>query len=138
MRLLGYQLGIFIVLLCVNSTFKNIYADENTNKFRGKLFLKVNGKWKVKQTTFCETEEDAAKLLNKICEFYGVEKKNPNLSGSPICEHYVPKKYKCVFWRKDQEVWKAEISHQGKTVFGGHFKNELDAARRVNQLCEKI
>merc|ERR1712096_3148 len=40
---------------------------------------------------------------------------------------------------KEKRKWRARIYPKGQTQkFGGYFKDELDAAKRVNQLCEKL
>jgi len=47
--------------------------------------------------------------------------------------------YKGVDWNKQNKLWRASVySKRGKLNFGGHFKKELDAAKRVNQLCEEL
>merc|ERR1712034_272720 len=47
--------------------------------------------------------------------------------------------YKGVYWHRQTEKWYALISLKGqKQKFGGSFKDELDAAKRVNQVCEKL
>ena len=47
--------------------------------------------------------------------------------------------YKGVCWHKEKRKWRARIYPKGqKQNFGGYFKDELDAAKRVNQLCEEL
>jgi hypothetical protein len=47
--------------------------------------------------------------------------------------------YKGVHWHKQSKKWYAHLRlHTGKQKFGGTFKDELDAAKRVNQLCEEM
>merc|ERR1712034_42533 len=43
-----------------------------------------------------------------------------------------------VCWNKKHKKWYAEVSiGQGNKIHGGVFKNELDAAKRVNEICEE-
>ena len=42
-------------------------------------------------------------------------------------------------WKKEIRKWRAQIYLQGgKTKNGGYFEDELDAAKRINQLCEEF
>mgnify|MGYP006202296147 CR=1 FL=1 len=52
----------------------------------------------------------------------------------------VSSQYKGVTWNKKCGKWLAQLclQTQGKQKYGGIFKNELDAAKRVNQLCEEM
>ena len=48
-------------------------------------------------------------------------------------------KYKSVYWHREHKKWDARICLKGqKPKFGGYFKDEVDAAKRVNQLCEQL
>ena len=47
--------------------------------------------------------------------------------------------YNGVHWHKNNKKWYAQIVLPGaKKKYGGGFKDELDAAKRVNQLCEEM
>ena len=46
--------------------------------------------------------------------------------------------YKGVSWIKKNRKWQAYVVNAGKLKYGGTFDGELDAARRVNQLCEEL
>ena len=47
--------------------------------------------------------------------------------------------YKGVYWHRERKKWCARLSlKNGKVKFGGNFKDELDAAKKVNQLCEEL
>ena len=42
-------------------------------------------------------------------------------------------------WNKKHKQWCAQLSLKGKKqMYGGYFNDELDAAKRVNQLCEEF
>jgi len=47
-------------------------------------------------------------------------------------------KYKGVSWRKDGNVFRAQIWHNGKSVNLGRFKNEIDAAKAYDKAAKKF
>ena len=48
-------------------------------------------------------------------------------------------KYKGVYWHKKFRKWCARLClKDGKVKWGGNFEDELDAGKRVNQLCEEF
>ena len=49
-----------------------------------------------------------------------------------------PSKYKGVSWHTKNKKWYVQLKAKEKKVYGGIFQDELDAAKRVNQLCEKF
>ena len=47
--------------------------------------------------------------------------------------------YDGVTWHKRRKKWYAQLHVKGyKLKYGGTFNDELDAANRVNQLCEDL
>ena len=47
--------------------------------------------------------------------------------------------YKGVSWSTRSDKWCVQIRLKtGKSKFGGYFTDELDAAKGVNELCEKL
>ena len=47
--------------------------------------------------------------------------------------------YKGVSWHKESKNWHVQVrSKERKLKSGGYFKDELDAGKRVNQLCEEF
>ena len=47
--------------------------------------------------------------------------------------------YKGVAWNKGRKKWFVLIKPKGhNSKYGGYFKDELDAAKRANQLCEQL
>ena len=46
-------------------------------------------------------------------------------------------KYEGVSWNEKRQLWKAEFYFNEKTT-KSYFQNELDAAKRITQLCEKM
>jgi len=70
----------------------------------------------------------------------GIPLYNPAISGIPNAQNQAKEKtsqYKGVHFNKTSGKWYARISLKGqKQMFGGGFNNELDAAKKVNELCE--
>jgi hypothetical protein len=56
------------------------------------------------------------------------------------CEKKVnASQYKGVYYHNQTGKWYPRLfTRVGKNKCGGYFNNELDAARRVNQLCDKL
>ena len=47
--------------------------------------------------------------------------------------------YRGVDWHKQSGRWRVQmLLKNGKPTHGGMFKDELDAAKRANQLCEQL
>ena len=47
--------------------------------------------------------------------------------------------YKGVCWHSQRKKWCVLITPKGqKQKYGGYFENELDAAKRFNQLCVEL
>jgi hypothetical protein len=46
--------------------------------------------------------------------------------------------YVGVYWHKQRDKWFVQLRFQGGTRTSGTFNDELDAAKRVNQLCEEM
>jgi len=47
--------------------------------------------------------------------------------------------YKGVTWSKQRKKWRVQLCLKGQNQkFGGYFKDALDAAKRVNQICEEL
>jgi len=121
-----------------------------TSQHKGVYWHKPSGKWYVllKHTgqkqryggTFID-ELDAAKRVNQLCEEFGIPQKNPGIS-TPIELHQKREKtsqFRGVCWYRDREIWRVQVRFKKrKSKFGGNFKNELDAGKRVNQLCEEM
>jgi len=43
-----------------------------------------------------------------------------------------------VSWNKSKKKWYVFLHSNGKKIYGGGFTNELDAAKKANQLCEQL
>merc|ERR1712034_273122 len=89
-----------------------------------------------------KSELEAGKRVNQLCEELGIPPQNPTIGAIPN-EQY-PKRektsqYKGVCWHRQNGTWYAQLNVKGeKNKYGGCFSDELDAAKRVNQLCEEL
>merc|ERR1712034_36033 len=88
-------------------------------------------------------ELDAGKRVNQLCQEIGIPLQNPEISTMPNHQYQEREKfasqYKGLDWHKQRKIWRVRVwSKEGKSKFGGHYKDELDAAKRVNQFCEEL
>jgi len=128
----------------------NQQKGEETSQYKGVYWHKKSGKWKTQLSIKrqspkyggCFNDElDAAKRVNQLCEEIRISQKNPGIGAVPNPQAQTKQKtsqYKGVCWNKKHKKWYAEVSiGQGNKIHGGVFKNELDAAKRVNEICEE-
>merc|ERR1712034_9770 len=124
---------------------------EKTSKYKGVYWHKETRKWNVhfcsknqkrKHGGLFDDELDAAKRVNQLCEELGIPAQNPEVSAMPNQQYQKKEKksqYNGVYWRIQDRKWYARIYPKGqKPKASGMFKDELDAAKRVNQLCEEF
>jgi len=119
------------------SQYKEVYWSESKNKWW--VVLSLQGT-KNKFGGYFDDELDAAKRLNQLCEEFGIPHKNYGI-GTIINQQPKQKisQYTGVCWHKRQDKWSVDLCLQGvKKKFGGYFNDELDAAKRINQLCEEF
>ena len=123
----------------------------------------INGK--VRKFYF-DNEFDASEKSNQLCHKMGILPQNPEIcellnpqvthtqitfSLVRFCFCYESQnynvfekkektsQYKGVYWHKERKTWYVQIHKKGqKPKYGGMFEDELDAAKGVNQLCEKL
>jgi len=126
-------------------------AKGKTSQYKGVHWHKENKKWVVKFHLNGQAQKyggsfnkemDAAKKVNQLCIELGISEKNPGINGMPNQQYQKREKtsqYKGVCWHKQRKIWRVQMRLKGgKLKFGGNFKDELDAAKRVNQLCEEL
>merc|ERR1712034_210267 len=127
-------------------------AKEKTSQYTGVYWHMKSGKWYAHLCLPTNTgqkkfggafhdEMDAAKRVNQLCEELGIPLRNPGISAIPN-QQYQPhentSQYNSVCWNKQHKRWCVKVSTgQGNKIYGGIFKNELDAAKRVNQICQE-
>jgi len=131
------------------SEIPNRQKRETISQYKGVTWHKQSGKWyvqlriegkKQKYGGMFNDELDAAKRVNQLCEKFGIPQQNPTISAIPEQNYQEREKtsqYKGVYWHKQHRKWYARLLAKGEK-YGGVFKNELDAAKRVNQLCEEF
>jgi len=122
---------------------------EKTSRYKGVYWHRRSGRWyaripsnggKKKFGGSFNHEIDAAKRVNQLCVEMDMSLQNPGISAMPAQKYEKREKksrYKGVYWHRRSGQWYARLpSNGGKQIFGGTFNNEIDAAKRVNQLCE--
>jgi len=123
------------------SQYKGVTWHKERNKWRVQLYFK--GEKKTKYGGNFKDELDAAKRVNQLCEESRIPPHNPAISGIPNQPYQKKKKmskYKGVVWHEKRKKWYVLIHHlkREKQKYGGYFQNELDAGKRVNQLCDEF
>merc|ERR1712034_34880 len=129
----------------------NQQIKDKTSQFKGVHWHKRSGKWHVimhpkgqkqKYGGMFKNELDAAKRVNQLCQELRIPLQNPAISAVPNEQYQKKEKtsqYKGVYFHKQSGKWCVQLSLMGGTSkFGGYFKDELDAAKRVNQLCDEL
>jgi len=119
------------------SQYKGVYWNRKSRKWRAQLRLKGEI---TKSGGYFNDELDAGKRVNQLCEEMKIPLQNPAISDIPNQQYRKKEKiskYKGVYWHKSHKKWYVRVFLKGqKLKYGGSFKNELDAAKKVNQLCE--
>jgi hypothetical protein len=120
------------------SQFKGITYDKQNDKWIVRLQLKG----KLMYGGRFNDEVDAAKKVNEICIAFEMPPHNPEITGMPHQSYQARQKtsqYKGVNYDKQRCKWYARLHLKGgKQKYGGYFENEMDAAKKVNELCEEI
>jgi len=123
--------------------------NEKTSQYKGVSQRTDNGKWYVrfhakghppKYGGQFDDEINAAKRVNQLCQEMGIPPQNPSLSAmtcQPSLKKIALSQYYGVTWSKKNGKWLAQRREKGQTKYYGSFNVELDAAKKVNQLCEK-
>merc|ERR1712034_264991 len=122
------------------SQYNGVYWNNQMGKWYAKIILK-EGKKKYGGTF--KDELDAAKKVNQLCEELGIPPRNPTITAIPKQQYQKKEKssqYNGVYWHKQARKWYVKITTKGQKpkYAGGMFKDESDAAKRVNQLCEEL
>merc|ERR1712034_82636 len=141
----------------MGSTMPNQYQKkEKTSQYKGVSWHKQSGKWlvrvpvkgeKLKYGGTFKDEMDAAKRVNQLCEELKIPSQNAEItqiSKIPNQQYRQKKKektseYKGVCWDKQNKKWRVWLTLKGgESKYGGMFKDQQDAAERINQLCEEF
>jgi len=129
---------------------QQLSLENKISKYNGVCWHKKSEKWYVQLLVKGEKQSyggmfneelDAAKRVNQLCEKFGIPEKNHGI-GTILTQKYQEKKmtslYYGVCWHKQIERWLAQLKLKGgKCAYLGSFKDELDAAKRVNQICKE-
>merc|ERR1712034_91478 len=87
-----------------------------------------------------KNELDAAKRANQLCEELEIPPQNIGISATPTQQNQKKEKtskYEGVCWHAKRGKWYAQLRIKDQIqTYGGYFNDELDAAKRINQLCE--
>merc|ERR1712034_228001 len=79
---------------------------------------------------------------NQICEELRIPSQNPEVNAIPNEQYQKKEKTsqcKGIYWHREREQWCVQLKLKGEnSKYGGIFKDELDAAKRLNQLCEEF
>jgi len=146
-----YPTITLITFLCVIATQSTSKYERVCSQYKGVYWHKQIRKWYVlifskgqkgKYGGYFSDELDAAKRVNQICQELGIPLQNPEISATPNQQYRKKEKtsqFKGVTWHKERRQWCARLSLKGqKQMYCGRFNDELDAAKRVNELCEKF
>jgi len=119
------------------SKYKGVHRHVKSGKWHATLHLKGHTQ---QYGGIFNDELDAAKRVNQLCEALEISPQNPGISSMPNEQLQAKEKksqYKGVFYRKKIRKWYAKL--QGRnSKYGGVFDVEMDAAQRVNELCEEF
>merc|ERR1712034_32010 len=98
----------------------------------GQTEFYIHGK---KRNSYFDNEIDSTKKLNKLCGKIEIIPQNSEICEVPNQQKRNPtSKYRNVYWRRDNRKWCVQFWKNGEKQFGGSFNDELDAAKRMNQL----
>jgi len=122
---------------------------ENVSQYKCVSWHKKSRKWYVQLLSKKErkyggtfnNELDAAKTVNQLCEQLQISHKNPGIGTMLNKQGQAKRKtsqYDGVCLHKKTGKWQVEFIVNSRKQYGGIFYNELNAAKRVNQLCEEL
>jgi len=121
------------------SKYEGVYWNTQHGKWYAQIYVKNESK---KFGGYFHDEHEAAKRVNQLCKELGITAKNPEITGMPNLQNQTKKntsQYKGVSYDKKTTQWHVRIYSKGnQRQSGGRFNDELDAAKRVNQLCEEL
>jgi len=139
------------------SQFKGVHWNKERQKWQAQLGISEG---EIKYGGVFNDETDAAKRVNELCEKCKIPSQNPEISALPTQQYQKhhgevklleqclkrikykksqkTSQYYGVYWHVESGKWYACLSlNSEKHKYGGIFDDELDAAKKVNQLCEE-
>jgi len=90
-----------------------------------------------------DKEIEAAKAVNQLCDELEISRKNDGVDASHETSNTYkakppPSEYRGVSWTIREKKWAVQVCLQKHTYFGGYFQEEIEAAKKVNQLCDEL
>jgi len=123
---------------CPSSKYKGVTWNKNDKKWYAYLYL---GSKKYIRGTWYDTELDAAKRVNQLCDEWQIKRKNPDVDAMPIrkTKTSTVSQYRGVIWAQKDRRWLATVyMGKNKKYYGGYFCGEVEAAKKVNQICDGL
>merc|ERR1719471_2044860 len=123
----------------IESPYAGVNYDRRHQKFRAQISGTYLGLYK--------NDEDAAMVVNYHCDQLGLPRRNPGVGVKiPECKRVRKKKdknmkksnYRGVTWDPKKNMWEAQVTYEHTRFPNGHYDTELEAAKAVNQMCNKI
>jgi len=121
------------------------------SKFAGVNWDRRHMKWRAQiQGTYLglyENDEDAAAVVNHQCDELGIPRRNPSFGAKkPECKRVKKKKdstykksnFRGVTWDIKKNKWEAQVTYEHTRFANGYFDMEIEAAKAVNRMCDKI
>jgi len=137
-----FKLAITIITFMLWTT-----TTQSTSKYEGVSWNEKRALWQIdfefngkKRKSYFDNEHDATKTMNWIYKKMEILRQNQGISEIPNRPTQDKKsQYKAVYYNKHTCKWSVLVHLKGqKSKYGGSFTDELDAAKRVNQVCEEM
>jgi len=120
------------------SQYQGVYWNKEKQKWYVQLFLKAK---RLYGGVF-DDEMDAANKVNELCKKLGIPPLNSGINTiSNQGKEEKISQYQGVYWHMESGKWYAHLSLNSEKhnwLYGGIFDEELDAAKKVNQLREEF
>jgi len=120
------------------SKYKNVYFHQSSKQY---WIPRVHFQHKYHNFGCFQTEEEAARAVNKKCKEFGIKEKNPEylFDESYVKTTKYKSKFKCLSLHNSHAIhWLAVLYIDKKMLRLGYFKNEKDAARAVDKKCMEL
>jgi len=118
-----------------------------SSKYKGVNWVKKSRKWRAyiylgdsfKQGGTYNNQLDAAKRVNQMCDEFKIKRKNPDVNASPNPDiKNETSEYRGVSWNVQYRKWTTVVCVNRNRYHGGYFDEEIEAAQKVNQLCDEL
>lgn len=92
---------------------------------------------KIEDDFFDAEHKDRNKLNNRISNLRWASRSD-NLCNRAKFGHNNTSKYKCVSWSTDKQKWAVYVHKNKHRTFGGYFYDEIEAARKADELMKQL